>query len=71
MGHRHDLCPNAGGTAGAKRVAKKQKERMKDLRISVTHAGWENEPSYVWGADQVGREVLKGMWAQIDRLFDE
>ena len=50
---------------------KQKQEAMNSLQIEVRHAGWEHEPSYVWGADRVGREALKGVWAQIERLFDE
>ena len=45
-----------------------KQEGMDSVKIEVRLAGWENEPSYVWGADRIGREALKGVWAQIERL---
>ncbi len=57
-------------TRGKRKQERKQKQ-MDDLHIKITHPGWENVPSYVWGADRIGREALKGVWEQIERLFDQ
>ena len=42
-----------------------------DLYVKIEHPGWRNRNSYLWGADRVGREALKGVWTVVDRLFDE
>ncbi len=39
--------------------------------VEVRHAGWENERSYVWGADRVVRHVLEPLWGQIEGLLEE
>lgn len=54
-----------------KKKAKKDNKDKKQAMIEVRHAGWENELSYVWGADRVGVEALKGVWSVVDELFDE
>lgn len=39
--------------------------------VEVRHAGWENELSYVWGADRVVRYVLEPLWNQLEGFLDE
>lgn len=55
-----------------KKKRKKATEKVKEgLWVEVKHLGWENEWSYVWGADRVGREALRGVWDMVDNLFEE
>lgn len=53
-----------------KNVKENVKKTPEKPKIEVKHAGWEQEQSYVYGADRVGKEALKGVWKQIEEKFE-